>query len=247
MSLKSRQRSVCGTFYNGFRTYIRSVVYGGTDGIITIFAVVAGVSGASLSSGVLLILGVATLFADALSMSVSDYLSSLADEERQHSLRRKYIKEYDSNPLIVQNDLRRIFRNKGFSEDEIETLTKLISNNKDMSIDLLLLDSQSEDEGYPHISAIYTFGSFVFFGLIPLIIDITLLYLSDSVPSTFSFWTGTALTLCTLFILGAIKAKLTSKSTIFSGVQMVSIGGAAALVAYLLAYLMANFEKQSRS
>jgi len=245
MSLKSR-RSMCDTFYNGFRTYIRSVVYGGTDGIITIFAVVAGVSGASLSSGVLLILGVATLFADALSMSVSDYLSSIADEEKQHSLRRKYIKEYDSNPLIVQKELRRIFRNKGFSEEETETLTKLISNNREMAIDLLLMDSQSEDEGYPHISAIYTFGSFVFFGLIPLVIDISLLSLSETIPSSFSFWTGTGLTLCTLFVLGAIKAKLTSKSMVFSGVQMVSIGGAAALVAYLLAFLMANFEKQSR-
>jgi len=146
--------------------------------------------------------------------------------------------------LAVQKDLRRIFRNKGFSEDEIEILTKLISNNKDLSIDLLLMDSQNEDEGYPHISAIYTFGSFVFFGLIPLVIDITLLSLRESVPSGVSFWTGTALTLCTLFILGAIKAKLMGKSMIFSGVQMVSIGGAAAFIAYLLAYFMANLENQ---
>jgi VIT1/CCC1 family predicted Fe2+/Mn2+ transporter len=61
-------------------------VYGGTDGIITIFAVVAGVSGASLSTAILLILGVATLVSDALSMAVSDYLSSTGNLSLSFSL-----------------------------------------------------------------------------------------------------------------------------------------------------------------
>jgi len=243
MFLRSKRGNICNTVSNGFHTYIRSVIYGGTDGIITIFAVVAGVSGASLSSGVLLILGVATLFADALSMSVSDYLSSTADEEKQQAVRRRFIKEYDSNPFSIQKELRRIFWNKGFSEEETETLTKLISNNKDMSIDLLLMDTQTEEDGFPHISALYTFGSFVFFGFIPLFIEITLLSFNESVPEVVGFWTGTMLTLLTLFILGAIKAKFTNKSTFFSGIQMVSIGGAAAFVAYLIAYFMALIDK----
>jgi len=53
--------------------YIKNVVYGGLDGIITTFAVVAGVAGAALSPGVVLIMGFANLIADGLSMAIGDY------------------------------------------------------------------------------------------------------------------------------------------------------------------------------
>jgi len=55
------------------RKYLSEFVYGGTDGAVTTFAVVAGVMGASLSSAIVLILGFANLFADGFSMAVSDY------------------------------------------------------------------------------------------------------------------------------------------------------------------------------
>ncbi len=51
-------------------------MFGGVDGIITTFSVVAGTTGAGLSSGVVIILGIANLFADGISMGVGDYLSS---------------------------------------------------------------------------------------------------------------------------------------------------------------------------
>ncbi len=53
--------------------YIGSAIYGGLDGIITTFAVVAGVAGAQLSAGVVLILGFANLLADGISMAVGDF------------------------------------------------------------------------------------------------------------------------------------------------------------------------------
>ena len=55
---------------------IEDFVYGATDGVVTTFAVVAGVVGASLSPSVILILGFANLFADGFSMAVGNYLSS---------------------------------------------------------------------------------------------------------------------------------------------------------------------------
>lgn len=65
----------------GHGQFIKSIVYGGVDGIITTFAVVASASGASLSIKVLMILGFASLFADAISMGFGDYLSSRAQHE----------------------------------------------------------------------------------------------------------------------------------------------------------------------
>jgi vacuolar iron transporter family protein len=60
--------------------YIRDVVYGANDGIITTFAVVAGVTGGALSPRAVLIVGAANLFADGLSMGVGNYLSIRSNE-----------------------------------------------------------------------------------------------------------------------------------------------------------------------
>lgn len=55
--------------------YIGEVVYGANDGIVTTFAVVAGVAGAALDPAIVLILGIANLLADGFSMGMSNYLS----------------------------------------------------------------------------------------------------------------------------------------------------------------------------
>jgi VIT1/CCC1 family predicted Fe2+/Mn2+ transporter len=62
------------------RHYLRDVVYGANDGIITTFAVVAGVTGGALSSRAVLIVGIANLLADGLSMGVGNYLSIRSHE-----------------------------------------------------------------------------------------------------------------------------------------------------------------------
>ena len=63
------------------KKYLSEFVYGGIDGSITTFAVVAGAIGASLSSSIVLILGFANLFADGFSMAVSNYLSNESQRE----------------------------------------------------------------------------------------------------------------------------------------------------------------------
>lgn len=55
--------------------YLPELIYGATDGVVTTFAIVAGVVGANLSTRIVLILGLASLFADGLSMAASDFLA----------------------------------------------------------------------------------------------------------------------------------------------------------------------------
>jgi VIT1/CCC1 family predicted Fe2+/Mn2+ transporter len=62
------------------RHYVRELIYGANDGIITTFAVVAGVAGGGLSLRVVLIIGAANLVADGLSMAVGNYLSIRSHE-----------------------------------------------------------------------------------------------------------------------------------------------------------------------
>lgn len=62
------------------RHYLRDLVYGANDGIITTFAVVSGVAGAALPVRTTLILGVANLLADGFSMGASNFLAIRSDE-----------------------------------------------------------------------------------------------------------------------------------------------------------------------
>jgi len=69
--------------------YLKSIVYGGLDGIITTFAIVAGVAGAALNANIVLILGFANLIADGISMATGDYLSTKADLEYRNKKAKK--------------------------------------------------------------------------------------------------------------------------------------------------------------
>jgi VIT1/CCC1 family predicted Fe2+/Mn2+ transporter len=67
------------------RHYIKDLVYGANDGVITTFAVVAGVSGGALPHTAVLIVGVANLAADGLSMAVGNFLSIKANESAREA------------------------------------------------------------------------------------------------------------------------------------------------------------------
>lgn len=77
------------------RKYLADFVYGGIDGAITTFAIVAGVIGASLDSLIIIILGFANLFADGFSMATSNYLSTKSQNEVDSRQNRKKIDAKD--------------------------------------------------------------------------------------------------------------------------------------------------------
>jgi VIT1/CCC1 family predicted Fe2+/Mn2+ transporter len=78
------------------RHYVRELIYGANDGIITTFAVVAGVAGGGLPLRVVLIIGAANLFADGLSMAVGNYLSIRAHES---VLETQQLPEEEASPF----------------------------------------------------------------------------------------------------------------------------------------------------
>lgn len=69
---------------------IRAAVYGANDGIITTFAVVAGVAGASLSPSIVIILGIANMIADGLSMGISDYLGEVSEQRMKKNRKEEF-------------------------------------------------------------------------------------------------------------------------------------------------------------
>ena len=86
--------------------YIGEAVYGALDGIVTTFAIVAGVEGAGLSSGIVLILGFANLIGDGLSMGVGSYLSTKSRREYEKSERKRELWEIENYPQGEREEIR---------------------------------------------------------------------------------------------------------------------------------------------
>ncbi|MDP3953706.1 MAG: VIT1/CCC1 transporter family protein [bacterium] len=72
--------------------YIKDIIFGANDGIVTTFAIVAGAVGAGLSTQVVLILGFASLLADGFSMGTGNYLGSRSEQEVAQVNGEKYAK-----------------------------------------------------------------------------------------------------------------------------------------------------------
>ena len=212
--------------------YIKSVVYGGLDGIITTFAVVAGVAGASLSAGVVLILGFANLVADGLSMAIGDYLSTKAENEYNKAERVREAWEVDNYPEGEKKEMIELYVDKGLPQEDAETVVEIISKKRDVWIDIMMVEELGilESDESPLKNAVATFISFGSFGFVPLLAYVLSHFAGDLQPMTFGV--ACVLTSLTLFALGALKVRITGRNWLLSGLEMLVVGGIAAVAAY---------------
>jgi len=226
---------------NSHGQYIKSMIYGGLDGIITTFAVVAGVAGASLSAGIVLILGFANLIADGLSMAIGDFLSTRAENEYNHTERQREIWEVENYPDGEKKEMVEFYRSKGIEEHEADTIVNIISKHKKAWVDIMMIEELGiiESDESPLKNALVTFVSFISFGFIPLVIFILAYILPELSKQTFlmaSILTGIA-----LFVLGALKVRITGKNWFLSGMEMFLVGSLAAVAAYGIGYFLSGF------
>ncbi len=214
--------------------FIGSAVYGGLDGIITTFAVVAGVAGAQLSTGVLLILGFANLIADGISMAIGDFLSTRAEQEYNAAEKKREAWEVEVYPEGEKRELVEIFTAKGYEKEDAERMVDIIAKNKEGWIDIMMKEELEiiEDNESPLKNALVTFGSFALFGFVPLL-AFTVAQLFSALTNH-TFLIASVMTGLTLFLLGALKVRLTNQKWYKSGLEMLLVGGVAAAAAYLV-------------
>ena len=93
-------------------SYLRDFVYGAIDGIVTTFAVVAGVAGARLSTAIVVILGLANLVADGFSMAVGNFLATQAERQLKDKARAMEQKHIETVPEGEKEEIRQIFSGK---------------------------------------------------------------------------------------------------------------------------------------
>jgi VIT1/CCC1 family predicted Fe2+/Mn2+ transporter len=214
--------------------YIGDMVYGGLDGIVTTFAVVSGVAGADLGSGVILILGLANLFADGLSMATGAYLSLKSELEYYQREREREGWEVKHFPDGERAELRALYKAKGYPPQDAETLVAIHSQHENLWVDEMMVQELGLLPGdrKPILSALATLGSFIAAGAVPLIVY--LLGLLIPIHPGVSFATSLVLSGVALFALGAAKVLITERNWLRSGLEMLVVGGLAAGVASLV-------------
>lgn len=217
--------------------FVKSMVYGGLDGIITTFAVVAGVVGGALDTRIIIILGMSNLLADGFSMAIGDYLSSKSEKEYDKHQRQLKLKEMIENPELTQLALTRQYESYGLSKEDASTITNILSKyDESVQYKLSQGDTDENEQGSPTKNAFVTFLSFASFGLVPLLAYIFATFIPGLMER--SFILAVVLTALTLFTLGALKSRVTHSNWFRSGIEMLLIGGFAAFFAYVIGYVL---------
>ncbi len=227
--------------------YFTEVIYGGIDGIVTTFAVVAGFSGAMLSSDdttqltflVVLLFGLANLFADAASMGLGNYLSVRSEKDQYHISRKNEEDLIKNDPEKERELTRSILKEKGFTEEDARSLSVIYQKNHDYWVDFIMthkLEVSDPRGTNPVFTGLATFLSFLVFGTIPLLPFIFM----ESEIADLAFYFSLGGTFAALIALGVLKWRVVGVSLYSSLVEVLLVGGAAAAIAYYVGTFFAG-------
>lgn len=216
--------------------YLKEIVYGGNDGIITTFAVVAGFAGAQANVASqlpilsVLIFGFANLFADGVSMALGNFLSIRSEQDVYRTEKNREAYEIVHGTKLEKEESIEILVKKGFSRKQATDLVAIYMTNSAYWVDFMMnqeLELPNPEGDNPALMSIATFFSFVIFGFIPLI---PYVFFKGSELFVMSIIT----TVAALILLGIVRWRVGKQSFIRSVGEMLLLGGAAATVAYFV-------------
>ncbi len=218
--------------------YLKDFIYGAIDGAVTTFAVVAGVAGAGLSSGVIIILGFANLLADGFSMAISNYLGTRAENQLRHKARQREMDEIRKFPQGEEEEVRQIFAGKGFRGELLEEVVAVMTADTDRWVDTMMQEEHGMalEPDNAALSGLSTFAAFCLVGLIPLL-PYLLNWLGGGGVAMPFVWSS-ALTAVAFFVVGALKGRFIDQSWWRAGLETLAIGGLAASLAYVVGVLL---------
>lgn len=215
--------------------FLKQIVYGGNDGIVTTFSVVAGFAGAgadqsaAVGGAAVLLFGLANLFADGTAMGLGEFLSSRSERDVYRGERAREIAEIERGPEASTRRLTKLLEKKGMAADDSAELAAIMGRNPRFMADFLIQNDvgmSNPDGDSPATRGLMTFVAFVTFGALPLVPY----FILEPVAETFRF--SVATTVAALVALGLLRWRVTSVSLARSVGETVLVGGVCALVAY---------------
>jgi VIT1/CCC1 family predicted Fe2+/Mn2+ transporter len=213
-------------------SYTRDWVYGGIDGSVTTFAVVAGVIGADLSPAIVLVIGMANILADGFSMAASNFLGTRTEHEELSHLEAIEHRHIERDPEGEREEVRQIYERKGFEGDDLRRVVDLITADRTRWVRTMLTEEYGlpQEVRSPWRAAAATFSAFFVCGLVPIL------------PFVFkaggAFLLSTVLTGFVFFAIGSLKSRWSTISWWRSGLTTLVVGSIAAALAYVTGVLL---------
>lgn len=220
----------------GTGSKLRDYILGSQDGLVNVLGLVLGLATATRDVRIVLIGGLAAAFAESIAMAAVAYTSSKAVRDFYLSEVEREKKEMEEVPEVERDEIRDIYRKKGFNDEELDMIVNRITSNKEVWLDTMMTEElRLFPEGYerPALNGITVGVASILGSLLPLA-PFVFLDLGNAVL------TSVLLSLITLFIIGSIKARLTVGNWIRSGIEMGIIGGVAALAGYVIGILLST-------
>jgi len=220
-------------------SYVGDFVLGAVDGTVTTFAIVAGVAGAGLPSGVAIVLGLANVAADGFSMAVSNYLKARSDSQVVDRIRKLEEMHIERIPEGERAEVREIFASKGFEGELLDRIVKVITSDQRRWVDTMLTEEWGLqlDTPSPSRAGLTTFLAFITAGLVPLLP----LFVAARFADRQMFLASAVLTGLTFFLVGVIRGQITARGRILAGLETLLVGGSAAGLAYAIGAWLKGF------
>ena len=213
---------------------VRDMIFGANDGLVSTLAFVVGAFGAFTDPHIVLITGIAELFAGTISMAVGSYQSSKSElEVLERESQRKKVKK-GRTPEEEREELIEFYQAEGFRRGEAEAIVDRIAEEKELPTQVGTLEELGlapEELGNPVKAGVLCGVSFGLAALVPIL------------PFVFPISGWEALiasvigTVATLFGVGAMKTVFSRKSWVRSGLEMMVIGASAAAITYVIGTL----------
>lgn len=217
-------------------SYLGDFILGAVDGAVTTFAIVAGAAGAKLENDVVLILGLANVLADGLSMAAGNFLRAKADRQLLDQFRSIEEQHIDAIPEGEREEVRQIFAAKGFEGATLDKIVQVITEDRQRWVNTMLTEEWGLrlETPSPWRAGFATFVAFLLAGMVPLLP--ALVNLKGHADITFFY--SSILTGITFFGIGVIRGRVIDGRPLASGIETFCIGGGAALLAYLVGVVL---------
>jgi predicted membrane protein (TIGR00267 family) len=210
--------------------HLSDVILGGQDGLVNVLGVILGVAAATSDSRIVIAAGLAATFAESISMGAVAYTSKLAEHDLYHSEREREHRHIHLAPDVEVEEIRDIYRKKGFDGETLEKIVEVITSNPDVWVNVMMSEefkmSQPEKSKALRSALLVGFSALVG-SLIPMF---PFFFLNV----TLSIWLAIIIAALALFIVGVYKARVTVGRPFRSGLEMAVIGTVSALAGYVV-------------
>jgi VIT1/CCC1 family predicted Fe2+/Mn2+ transporter len=213
---------------------LRAAVLGINDGLVSNFCLVMGVSGGIDQQEFILIAGVAGLLAGAFSMAAGEYVSMRSQRDIYEYRLNTEKDELEQWPEDQLNDIKLIYKAKGFSDEESKNISSRLMSNSGVALETLAREKLGLDPselGSPWGSAISSFIAFFLGAAIPILPFVSGIFVPTMALGPATAYSALMSGVALLFVGGAIAVN-SRKSIVWGGVRMLLAGGIAASVTY---------------